>query len=210
MRKEVLMLDNVELTSEKELVKKIDIVEENSSILIPECSFFRKPISNIHPYENCNLKQIYDLIKSANYSETTHTLRAIEDSEQSRSFKAKNFDYVTFSGTFDKRSDKSLISHSNLLAIDFDHVTDIKKLKKSLLEDRYFETELMFTSPSGDGLKWVIPIDLNQGLHRDYFKAVSNYINYTYQIEIDQSGSDISRACFIPHDADVFINHKYI
>ncbi|MCB9222265.1 MAG: VirE protein, partial [Ignavibacteria bacterium] len=97
-----------------------------------------------------------------------------------------------------------------LLTIDFDHIQDIPTLKAALLNDHYFETELLFVSPSGDGLKWVIPIDLTQAKHQDYFKAVANYVSHTYQLEIDQSGKDISRACFLPHDSEIFINPKYL
>lgn len=204
------MLDNVELTSKKKLADNIIVLGEKSQISIPEFSFFKKPISNIFPYESCNLKRIYDLIKGTEYLDRTNKLREIKDSKMARLFKANNFDYVTFSGTFEKRNDKKLISHSSLLAIDFDHVSDVGTLKKTLLKDKYFETELMFVSPSGDGLKWVITVDLTQGSHKGFFKAVSNYIRHTYQLKIDQSGSDISRACFIPHDADVFINTKYL
>jgi hypothetical protein len=32
----------------------------------------------------------------------------------------------------------------------------------------------------------------------------------TYQLEVDKSGKDISRACFLPYDSEVFINPKYL
>jgi len=56
----------------------------------------------------------------------------------------------------------------------------------------------------------VIPIDLTKAGHHDYFKAVANYIQQTYQLEVDQSGKDISRACFLPQDPNIFINPKYL
>lgn len=132
------------------------------------------------------------------------------DTKETRKYKASNFNYVTFSGTFLKRNDKALISNSGLLVIDFNHIDDIDSLKESLLQDEYFETKLLFTSPSGDCLKWIIPIDLTKAKHQDYFRTVANYIKHTYQMEIDQSGKDVSRACFISHDEAVYINPKYI
>ncbi|MCP4705467.1 MAG: VirE protein, partial [candidate division Zixibacteria bacterium] len=137
-------------------------------------------------------------------------LRNTEDAKEARKYKAYNFDYVTFSGIFSKRNEKALTNHSGLLTIDFDHISNISALKKQLLKDQYFETELMFISPSGDGLKWIIPIDVTKAKHQDFFKAVSNYIRQFYQLEVDQSGKDISRACFIPHDAAAYINPKYL
>jgi hypothetical protein len=117
---------------------------------------------------------------------------------------------VTFSGTFSKRNDAALIQHSGLITLDFDHVSNLQELKETLLLDRYFETELMFISPSGDGLKWIISIDLRECNHQDWFQAISAYIKATYQLEVDKSGKDISRACFLPHDPKVYINPNYL
>jgi hypothetical protein len=176
----------------------------------PVFSYFNKPVTNTIPSRQASLVEVYHLIKGNEFASCTSTLRNIPDPKEARKYKAQNFDYVTFSGTFSKRNDANLQRHSGLLTIDFDHIQDIPTLKTALLNDHYFETELMFVSPSGDGLKWVIPIDLTQAKHQDYFKAVANYVSHTYQIEIDQSGKDISRACFLPHDSEIFINPKYL
>lgn len=179
-------------------------------IEIPVCSFFKQPITNTTPKKSLDLLYIHNLIKYNHYQEQTQRLRTISETKAARSYKAQNFDYVTFSGSFSKRNDASLLKHSGLLTIDFDHIKDIEKLKSDLLVDDYFETELMFTSPSGDGLKWIISIDLNDDSHAVIFNAISNYIKYAYNIEVDKSGKDISRACFLPHDKNVFINPKYL
>ena len=63
---------------------------------------------------------------------------------------------------------------------------------------------------AGDGLKWIIEIDTSRASHLDYFLAITNYIKQTYGILIDQSGKDISRACFLPYDPNCFINQKLI
>lgn len=192
--------------------------EEETKVEVPEIikpsppvfSYFQKPVTNTKPTGQVSLVEVYHLIKGNDFATCTSTLRQMSEAKEARKYKAFNFDYVTFSGTFSKRNDANLQKHSGLLTIDFDHVEDIAKLKSSLLNDHYFETELLFVSPSGDGLKWVIPIDLIKVKHQDYFKAVANYVSHTYQIEIDQSGKDISRACFLPHDKDIFINPKYL
>ena len=68
---------------------------------------------------------------------------------------------------FSKRNDDSLIEHSSLLTIDFDHLENLEELKQQLLNDEYFETEMLFTSPSGEGLKWIIRIDLSKVSHNE-------------------------------------------
>lgn len=95
---------------------------------------------------------------------------------------------------------------SNLLCVDFDHISDLEGLFARLLEDKYFDTALLFRSPSGDGLKWVIEINKGALSHSDFFRAVENYIFKTYGIKVDQSGKDISRACFLPYDPAAYIN----
>lgn len=180
------------------------------SIPAPKFSFYRHPVTNTVPNMEITLVEVYQTIKNAKNKKQTEILRTITDKEQARKFKAQNFDYVTFSGTFSKRNDNSLIQHSELITIDFDHVPSLSELKKALLQDEYFETELMFTSPSGDGLKWIIPIDLEEGTHLQCFNAIAAYIKATYKLEIDSSGKDISRACFLPFDPEVYINPKYI
>lgn len=176
----------------------------------PEFSYFAKPVTNINPTKQIDLVEAYSMIKGDAYVSCTSTLRSIQDVKEARKYKAFQFDYVTFSGTFSKRNDKHLRKHSGLLTIDFDHVSDLPGLKSELIKDQYFETELLFVSPSGDGLKWIIPIELTKAKHQDYFKAVANYIQHTYKLDVDQSGKDISRACFLPHDPDIFINPKYL
>ncbi|HET8839768.1 MAG TPA: BT4734/BF3469 family protein [Flavobacteriaceae bacterium] len=176
----------------------------------PTFSYFKKPISNVQPYKKTDLAEVYNKIKSKEFAEHTNALRNLDDPKKTRKYKATHFDYATFSGIFSRRNDKNLEKHSGLLTLDFDHIVEIDILKSLLLEDEYFETELMFVSPSGNGLKWIVPIDLEKATHQDYFKAVANYLLRTYQLEVDQSGKDISRACFLPYDPDVFINPKYV
>ena len=96
------------------------------------------------------------------------------------------------------------------MCLDFDHLKNLDALRAQLLEDEYFETQLLFRSPSGDGLKWIINIDLSQTNHSNYFRAVANYLKQTYSVEVDQSGKDVSRACFLPHDPDCFINQNLL
>ena len=184
--------------------------ENTNQITIPKCSYYKGPITNIYPSGNIDLLTIYKMIKGNSFYKCTEKLRLIKNTKQAQNYKARHFNYVTFSGIFFKRNEKALLSHSGLLTIDFDHINNISKLKKNLLNDEYFDTELLFVSPSGNGLKWIISIDLKQATHAQNFQAIANYLRYTYDIEIDKSGKDISRACFLPCDNEIYINPKYL
>ena len=184
------------------------VIEESPSN-VQEFSYFAKPIRNVYPLENVTIQWVYEQIKGNSYKSITSQLRLIKDAKEARDFKAFNFDYVTFSGTFSKRNDSCLLTHSNLLVLDFDHIPQLDELRQQLLLDPHFETQLLFISPSGDGLKWVVEIDLLESDHKEWFQAISNYLKSEYAIQIDNSGKDVSRSCFLPHDPDVFINPKY-
>lgn len=189
---------------------KVVSTKESELFPLPTFSFFHAPITNTKPDSSFTLLDAYHYIVGNQAIERTEKLRSFSDAKQSRMFKAANFDYCTFSGMFTTRTDKALIKHSGLLCIDFDHLQDLDLLRSQLLQDEYFDTQLLFRSPSGDGLKWVIEIDISQTPHADYFKAVANYLFQTYGVEADKSGKDISRACFLPHDLNCFINPKYL
>ncbi|MHB9140398.1 MAG: BT4734/BF3469 family protein [Paludibacter sp.] len=195
--------ENKNFYSRSNTAKSSPKVEEKKEVSF---SFYKSPIKNTIPHKSATLLQIYNAITGDFYKERTDKLRSITDPKQARQFKANNFDYCTFSGIFTSRNDKNLVQHSGLLAVDFDHLPNLEEVRQALLADDYFDTQLLFISPSGDGLKWIIPIDISQTPHSEYFTAVAKYILQTYSIEVDKSGRDISRACFLPHDPNAYIN----
>jgi hypothetical protein len=98
------------------------------------------------------------------------------------------------------------------LCVDFDHLNNIQTLFNQLLQDEYFDTQLLFHSLSGDGLKWIISIDITAATHgenlneraqnsnpfgvmpsevkfahSEYFAVVANYILQTYGVAVDKS-----------------------
>ena len=171
-------------------------------------SFFPAPIKNTIPVLKMTLADAYEYITGPTAVSRTRELRSKTNIKEARKFKSEKFDYCTFSGLFSKRSDQALVQHSGLLCLDFDHLKNLEEVRQQLLNDDYFETQLLFVSPSGDGLKWIIEIDISQTTHADYFRAVANYLKQTYNVDVDQSGKDVSRACFLPYDPDCYINPK--
>lgn len=161
-------------------------------------SVYKKPITNLIPHKEVITLDIYRLIVSDKYKSVTEKLRS--SNVAAKEIKASEFDYATFSGTFAKRTNASLKQHSGLICIDLDHLKEIEYIKESVLKD--FIPELMFISPSGDGLKLVYRIDVSEGNHLEYFKALQRYFKLQLNITIDSSGKDVSRACFLPHDPD--------
>lgn len=175
----------------------------------PKFQFYRGPISNVRSAGTMTILDAYRYITSMEACERTIKLREIADANDHRNFKGKKFDYALFSGTFSQRNDAGLIKHSGFICLDFDHLGfRLSELKERLVCDKYFDTQLLFRSPSGDGLKWVISIDLERCDHRTWFVALQNYIREAYQAEVDSACINVSRACFLPWDATCYVNPK--
>ena len=124
-------------------------------------SFFNFPISNTLPRCRVTVKQIYEYIISGRAKEKTLLLRSLVDGGVRRAYKAQNLDYVTFSGCFSVRKIDGLISHSGFMCFDIDHIDSeerLQEIKSKLINDELLHTVLIFRSPSGNGLKWVVEV----------------------------------------------------
>ena len=116
----------------------------------------------------------------------------------------KKLPVVCFSGEFTDRSDEGLFEHNGLIVLDFDHV-DVGNSKKMLGTDQYVYS--CWVSPSGDGLKALVRIT-NPERHRDHFRALKTYFHKQYDLEVDESGINESRACFESYDEGIIINRE--
>ena len=172
-------------------------------------SFFSGPIQNTVPEVAFSILDAYRYITEPIAKERTEQLRAMTSQDEARRFKSQHFDYCTFSGLFKYRSSSQLIQHSGLICVDFDHVDDVTILKEQLLEHEYFDTILMFTSPSGNGVKWVVEAYLQGWEHSRFFKSMSNCLKSTGLPPVDSSGSDVARACFLSYDPEAYIHPKF-
>ena len=176
----------------------------------PQFSFYRMPVTNTIPYRNITLYDVYKYLTGDYAKKQTEILRTITDKSAARAYKGKNFDTVSFAGMFKNRDDASIIHPSDLLCLDLDHVPNVQMYRQLLLADPEFETALMFTSPSGDGIKWVVTIKTDCHTYGQVFTAVSNYMKATYGLIPDPACKNISRACYLPHDPEAYLNPKYL
>lgn len=177
----------------------------------PKFSFFKAPVANVLPANQITIRDAYLAISGDYFKKNTLELRAITDEKANRAFKSGKFSFVTFSGTFSQRNEQGLIHHSGYMVLDFDHLENVAAVKDRLLKDPYFETQLLFVSPNGNGLKWVVEIDVSgKYSHGQNFDAIKNYVKSTHQLEIDKSGRDVCRVCFLSWDPEAFIHPKHL
>jgi len=138
-------------------------------------------------------------------------LIAIGDMD-SYGYQKKRLPAVTFSATFnEKRRRNDLKIYNQIIVLDIDKLTssELDFNKKILKEDPYVVSS--WESPSKKGLKGLIYLDFNleitdiDFLHRIAFKKLVEYFQYNYKIELDESGSDTTRLCFLSSDANIVI-----
>jgi hypothetical protein len=174
-----------------------------------EMSYFLAPITNKVPLRTVNLKEVADIIRSTTFWVQTQKLRTITHKEEARLYKGLHFPYVTPAGVFSYCNDASIVTWSSMLCMDLDHVDHVDDLKHRLIDDHQFRTLMAFRSPSGDGLKWFVEVDLTKCGYRQWFDAVRNYLMATYGLsakQCDPSVRNESRACFLCYDPEVYVN----
>ena len=142
-------------------------------------------------------------IKTGTSATTIDVVRNGEG-KQAKEFK-KTLPIVLFSGEFKTRRDDALERHSQFIVLDFDHI-NVEASKKILSTDPYVYS--CWISPSGDGLKALVKISQPER-HRDHFRSLRTYFDKTYDLEVDESGINESRACFESYDPDIVIKDVY-
>lgn len=170
------------------------------------------------PQQTQTIGWVYEYITSERARRATEELRAMAPTatrQQKQDFKALRFEYATFSGIFSYRNARSLVVRSPFLAIDIDDLSstdEARDVQQRLCQDTHVETALCFVSPKGLGVKWVVTLpDWTEGIpFREQFERVRRYVGFNYGLDPDKSGSDVCRACYLPWDAECYINPKYV
>jgi VirE N-terminal domain. len=173
-----------------------------------------KVVLQCTPYRDATLTEVWQYIRGPQAKRATDALRAEPDEERQRTMKALTLKYCTPFGTFSYRNANSLKRPSGMMVADFDHIDDsagLLRLRDALIHDSRYETDLLFISPRGHGLKWFIHAgDMGGMCLADYFRRVSKYVQFEYGYVLDESGKDIPRPCYLSHDPDCYINPRYL
>ena len=129
----------------------------------------------------------------------------IEGMRKKTNFKElkRSLPIACFGGVFNHRSKEGLIKSSQLLTLDFDDVTNLEEKRKEITDKPY--TLACFISPSGNGLKALIKIPQckTDKEYKEYYNGIRTIFD-----KIDESGKDISRACFFAYDPNIYINYN--
>jgi hypothetical protein len=121
-----------------------------------------------------------------------------------KDLKKKTAPLVTVSGSFSARKDDALRKHSNFIAIDIDNLDDAAETKRRIGQDPYLYS--CFLSIGGNGLCIIVKMDGTR--HLDAFNGIAAYLYNEYQLIVDQSGKNVSRARFVSYDPFMLLNTK--
>lgn len=167
-------------------------------------SMFRNSFDT-EPAGVTTLAQLAADIRGGRWQAQVERLRAMNAEEYSQN--KRNLEAAAFGGTFTRRARRALAKASGLVVIDIDHVegAELTTIKARLLADRH--TALCFVSPSGKGLKAVLIAEFtDDATFKQAWRAIANYLKDSYSLNIDESGKNIDRLCYVSYDPEAYYN----
>ena len=164
-------------------------------------SYFLGPIGNTYPEQEISILTAAEWIKTGKFKTEIDKIRSFSTKEERSPFKNK-LPYFTFSGTFSYRSNAKLKEPSEAICIDYDDIDDT--YRKKFKRDPH--VIMVFTSPSGEGLKVVVKIPklTDNNDHHRYYESIAKH----FGIPVDPNAKDISRACYVSYDENIYINEN--
>ena len=162
----------------------------------------------INKVEDISIDQILQDIKNGTYKKEITSIRTSIDNgnkEVADTLK-KQLLAFTVSGTFNNgRSIDKIDKYSQYVILDIDKLSSGQLQEIVNLSHLAPYTYASFISPSGNGLKIIIKVNSSKEHHKEAYNQVVEYYEQALNIDIDTSGSDICRLCFVSYDEDCFI-----
>jgi hypothetical protein len=193
-------------------------MQETNDILNFQVSFQENTWANV-TFEP-TIKSVLDAIQSEKYEKQVTDLRQNLENGNKDYYdnQKKRLPAVTFSATFNiNRTKENVIHYNNLIVLDIDKLNseEIEVCYNQLLNDKYVFS--FWRSPSNKGFKGLVqiefidmPNDIDLEIkHKSAFTKLSTYFHETYKLELDKSGSDISRLCFLSYDRNLIRKRNY-
>ena len=175
-----------------------------------EVSLFRNFATLI---EHKPLVFVIDEIKSDTYRSQVEAIRKLiaQGLDKEADNLKKQLPGFTPSGTFKngRKAERLTMYNGNV-------ILDLDKLSPKQLEDARKAVTLIpftfaaFISPSGNGLKIIVPVTSSAEHHKTAFQQVAGYYQQALQLVVDPSGKDVSRLCFMSYDPDCYYNSNAV
>jgi len=157
------------------------------------------------------LPQIVEGIRGDRYKDAILKIRELVekgDTEKVSRLK-KGLEAFTVSGLFEGGRKMSFLEIYNpFIILDIDKL-DPKDLLDLIEQVKMIKfTRVAFISPSGRGLKIIVEVDSEMKKHSVAYWQVMNFYKDTLMVEVDKSGKDITRLCFMSYDPEAYYNEE--
>jgi len=175
-----------------------------------QISYFRRIRETTKPEAETSILTFLKNVKEGMWRDKIEPINALKHKDPKelknlvRDAKAKTLPYVTISGTFSKFGDANLIKHSGFICLDIDGLENIEEEWGKIIKDEH--TYGAFKSASGKGIAVVVKI--NPKKHKESYKSLISYYLENFQIILDKSCSNVSRARFVSYDPNTFTNEE--
>ncbi len=166
------------------------------------------------------IRQAFNEIKGNRHLKYTKYLRNFysKGDKVNYGINKRKLPVVTFCGTYEKERTKEFIKEYNsLVVLDIDKLgnDELIRVKGILSVNNYVFS--FWESPSKDGIKGLIHLNYEFEVekygfdtsHKIAFKQLVDYFKENYEIELDISGSDITRLCFISWDDNLIVKKSF-
>ena len=162
-----------------------------------------------HIKEHLTLEEMVYRIKNGIYCQWIKPLRRMlrEGNREGYDSAKRQLDGFTVSADFDGgRQMKYLVGYTQEIGLDIDKLSDeeLQRVKKLITECDY--THVCFISPSGNGLKVFVSVSTGVEEHLKVFLSLQRFYMALTGVEIDSSGKDVTRLCFVSDDEDLYYN----
>lgn len=190
---------------------------ETQTILNKRISFC--PNVQAKSYKSISLFEALNSIRIGNYEKQIGNIRRLLTNNNIQSYRAKKkqLPAYIFSGiAFGNRYKFDISGYTSLIVVDIDKLENIELGKSQLKSDCHVISVWM--SPSGNGLKALFYVEYASPIKEEdiwvlhehcAFPQVENYLLTKYGIQIDRTGADITRLCFVSSDSDIHLKREF-
>lgn len=188
----------------------------SDNILERQTSFQINTFSQIS--KQLSIGETLNLIKSDYLKDKVNTLRELYLNEDKESYSAEKLQLpaITFCASFNiERKKDKLINYNSLIVIDIDKLSNdqIADYEDKLSKDKFVLS--YWRSPSNFGIKGLVNLAYNFEIkdidyaHKSAFYKLYNYFEVNHSIELDKSGNDTTRLCFLSYDTNLVLKENF-
>ncbi len=161
--------------------------------------------------KHSTIKECIEEIRNGSYKKQVEEIRKIntEKGKEEADKLKKNLMAFTASGTFENhRRINDITAYNQCVILDFDDISAdyLEEAKDRATLAPY--TLAAFMSPRGTGLKIIVQVNTEVAEHGLAFQQVADYYARALNEEVDPSGKDCSRLCFMSWDPDAWYNDE--